>query len=325
MTSLSLPIIIIAGPTAGGKTSLSLELATTLPSGGECICADSMQIYQHMDIGTAKPTPAEQSTVPHHLIDIVHPTQDFTVHDWLTLAEEEIAAIRQRNKWPLVVGGTNLYIKSLLEGMFDGPRADDELREQLDRCSNDELRQQLISIDPKAAEQIHRNDRRRTIRAIEVYRISGKPISMLQSQWSNAPTGNLRSDAVVVWLDYPAEVINPRINARVKQMIADGLVDEVRELYDSNSLDRQSREALGYKQLIAHFDGECSLEEAIEEIKIRTRRYAKQQRTWLRRFAMYDNAIRIDGRSFDAKRAAADVMDQISRFRDGACPRDGVG
>jgi tRNA dimethylallyltransferase len=274
------PIILILGPTAGGKTSLAIELAKSLPNGGECICADSMQIYKRMDIGTAKPTKEEQEAAPHHLFDLVEPSeQGFTVDSWLTLANKTIDLIRCKGKWPIVVGGTNLYVQSLLFGMFDAPRANPQRRAELDERTNDELRETLQTLDPVATTRIHINDRRRTIRAIEVCELTGKPISEQQSQWYGQSP---REDACIIGLDWPVGKINRRINKRVKQMMDAGLLEEVQLL--QNELCPQATEALGYKQLLGHLNGDCDLEHAVERIKILTRRYAKAQRTWLKRF-----------------------------------------
>jgi len=294
------PPILILGPTASGKTELSLRLAERLPGGGECVCADSMQVYRGMDIGTAKPGPEERARAPHHLLDVVDPSDEsFSVERWLRLAEASIAEITSRGRWPIVVGGTNLYVKSLIDGLFDGPPADEALRAELAALSLDELRERLEAVDPAAAERIHRNDRRRSIRAIEVHAATGQPISSLQSQWDreevaraddSAPSDCDRPALRIIGLELPVETQNRRINDRVRQMVADGLVEEVRALHDAGVLGRQAVEALGYRQLVDHFEGRCSLEEAIEQTKIRTRRYAKQQRTWLRRFRVLPSA-----------------------------------
>jgi tRNA dimethylallyltransferase len=276
------PIIVILGPTAAGKTRLAIDLARRLPGGGECVGCDSMQVYRGMDVGTAKPTPDEQAAAPHHLLDVADPADDaFSVDRWLGLAEQAIAGIRARARWPIVVGGTNLYVKALLEGLFDGPPPDPQLRATLATRSIEALRAELVEIDPESAARIHANDRRRTIRAIEVYRTAGRPISELQQQWDR---GRVRDDAFLVGLDYPVEAINRRINARVRDMVAAGLFEEVRALAGAGALGPQAREALGYRQVLDHLEGRCSADEAVEQIKIRTRRFAKQQRTWLRRF-----------------------------------------
>lgn len=276
------PIILLVGPTAGGKTALAIEFARNLPGGGECIGADSMQVYRGMDIGTAKPTPRQRAAVPHHLLDVADPALDgFTVDTWLELAEAAIAEVRGRGHWPIVVGGTNLYVQALLHGLDEVPPPDPALRDELAALDDDALRAALLAADPAAAERIHRRDRRRTIRALEVHRTTGRPLSASQRSWS-APPG--RDDLLLVGLDLPVEATNRRINARVRAMVEAGLVEEVRALDAAGRLGPQAREALGYKQVLAHLRGEFELADAIEQTKIRTRRFAKQQRTWLRRF-----------------------------------------
>ncbi len=280
------PIVLILGPTAGGKTSLAISLANELPGGGECICADSMQVYTGMDIGTAKPTEEERAAAVHHLVDIANPSEDgFTVETWLTHANAVIEDIRSRGKWPIVVGGTNLYVQSLLFGLFDGPDCDQEKRDVLNAIENTKLQTRLRELDPEAAERIHINDKRRLVRAIEVCEATGFPLSSLQSQWGKPMP---REDAIIIGLNWPVKTINKRINARVKAMFNEGLLAEVEAIKEN--LGKQASEALGYKQILAHLRGECSLDEARERIKILTRRYAKQQRTWLRKFQILPSA-----------------------------------
>ena len=284
------PIILILGPTAGGKTSLSIELANRIEGGGECIIADSMQVYTGMDIGTAKPTAEEQSQAVHHLIDIADPRDDgFTVETWLTKANDIIEDVRSRGKWPIVVGGTNLYVQSLLFGLFDGPECDQEKRDELHAVPNPELLERLRKLDPEAADRIHVNDKRRLVRAVEVCEATGMPLSSLQAQWGKPMP---REDARMIGLTWPVKTINRRINSRVRTMFDQGLLNEVEGLKDS--LGKQASEALGYKQLLAYFEGKSTLEEAQERIKILTRRYAKQQRTWLKRFKILPSANFID-------------------------------
>jgi tRNA dimethylallyltransferase len=281
-----LPIVLILGPTAGGKTELAIALAGRLPGGGECICADSMQVYRGMDIGTAKPTAGQRAQVPHHLLDLLDPGEDgFSVDTWLGLAQGAIAEVRARARYPIVVGGTNLYVQALLEGLQEGPAPDPQLRTELEAGDPVALRRRLEAIDPEAARRIHPNDRKRTIRAVEVYELTGRRISAMQRQWHR---GEPRRDVRIIGLDYSVEAINTRINARVRAMIADGLVEEVRGL--GNGPGRQAAEALGYRQVLDHLAGRLSLEEAVEQIKIRTRRFARQQRTWLRRFRIHPQA-----------------------------------
>jgi tRNA dimethylallyltransferase len=286
-----LPIVLILGPTAGGKTDLAVDVACRLPGdpgGGECICADSMQVYRGMDIGTAKPTARQRAAVPHHLLDLLDPGEEgFSVDTWLDLARRAIAEVRRRGRYPIVVGGTNLYVQALLEGLQDGPAPDAGLRRELEATDPAALRRRLEAIDPAAARRIHPNDRKRTIRAVEVYELTGRRISDMQRQWHR---GTPRRDVRIIGLDYSVEAINRRINARVREMIQAGLVDEVRRLVRGGGPGRQAAEALGYRQVLDHLAGRMSLDEAAEQIKIRTRRLARQQRTWLRRFRVHPQA-----------------------------------
>ncbi len=302
------PIILILGPTAGGKTDLAITLANELEGGGECVIADSMQVYKGMDIGTAKPTQEEQSKAVHHLIDIADPRQEgFTVETWLKKAEEAIADIRGRGKYPIVVGGTNLYVKSLLFGLFDGPDCDHAKRECLNAESNTDLQERLHRLDPEAAQRIHINDKRRLVRAIEVCEATGTPLSSLQSQWGKPMP---REDAILIGLHWPVKTINRRINARVRNMFDEGFQSEVEGL--QHQLGKQAEQALGYKQLLCHLRGECSLDEAKEQMKIMTRRYAKQQRTWLRRFKAMPSAFFIDMENKGMQYAAKQALMHIS-------------
>jgi len=302
---------VIVGPTAGGKTALAVAVARRLHEHGtgvEVISADSMLIYKDMNIGTAKPTLEERAGVPHHLIDIVEPTDSFSVDQWLTLAEKCIADIRARGLVPIVVGGTHLYAKALLEGLFDSPEPDPAIREQLTAMDPIERRAELERVDPQAAERIHPNDARRTIRALEVYRQTGKPISEHQGQWDD---GRIRPDALLVGLEWPIGVINQRINARVKRMARSGLIDEVRALLAADGLGPQAREAVGYKQLIDFVDGSVSEEDALERIKIETRRLAKNQRTWLRRLRTVPNSLWISMEGCSAEDAAQIIVNKM--------------
>ncbi len=287
---------IIVGPTAGGKSALAVEVARVLAAAGrhaEIISADSVHIFRGMDIGSAKPTPEERGGNVHHLIDICDPAgPPFTVHDWLAEANRLIDSLRAQGVVPIVVGGTHLYIKSLLEGMFDGPGADEALRDELRGVGLPGLRAELERIDPAAARRIHPNDERRTIRAIEVYRLTGRAISEHQAQWDRED--RVRRDAVLVGLEWGIEEINRRINARVRTMIEQGLVGEVRSLHAAGRLGTQAREALGYKQIVDHLEGRCTLDEAVEAIKIETRRFGKNQRTWLRRLKRTPASLWID-------------------------------
>ncbi|MGD9693666.1 MAG: tRNA (adenosine(37)-N6)-dimethylallyltransferase MiaA [Phycisphaerales bacterium] len=291
----------IIGPTAAGKSDLGVELALRLP--GEVVSADSMQVYRGLDIGTGKLTQTERRAVPHHLLDILDPAESFSVDSWLRLANDACENIRARALTPVLVGGSLLYVKSFLEGLFEGPPADKTLRERLRAMDATARRTELERVDPKAASRIHFNDERRTIRALEVFHTTGVPISEHQQQWDAQP---VRTDVALVILDWPTEAINKRINARVRAMIDGGLVEEARRL--APTLGPQAREALGYKQLLSAFDAGGALEDAVEQIKIETRRFAKNQRTWLRRLSTTPRALRIDAGTTPLERWADLVL-----------------
>ena len=301
MTDAKLPRpILILGPTAGGKSDLAVELAERVPGGGEVIGADSMQVYRHMDAGTAKPPKELRDRVPHHLVDIVEPTERFTVADWLELAEGLIESLQAKGKTPILVGGTNLYLKALLEGMFQGPGKDEAFRETLTGVENQTLHDRLREVDPESAQRIEVNDRKRMVRALEVHHQTGETISALQQQWADGPREKYRHDPVMFGMHWPVEAINPRINLRVKAMFypeqvdpvlaaaacpnGESLPSETRRLHEAGLLGEQAGQALGYKQVLEHVAGDMSLEESFERTKVLTRRFAKQQRTWLRRF-----------------------------------------
>ena len=303
------PTLIIAGPTAAGKSDLAVAVALRLEESGvgaEIISADSMQVYRGMDIGTGKLTPAERRGVPHHLIDIREPEESFSVEAWRSLAEEAIAGARSRGSAPIVVGGSLLHVRALLDGLFDGPPADAALRAELEAMPAEARRAALERADPAAASRIHPNDVRRTGRALEVHRLTGKPISAWQEQWDAAPRG--RPGVVLLGLEWPIDAINRRINARVRSMIERGLVAEARGLWSGGRFGQQSREALGYKQLIDAFEGRCDEEKAVESIKVETRRFAKNQRTWLRRLRLTPGSVWIDAQATPSEDAASQAV-----------------
>jgi len=258
-----------------------------------------MQVYRGMDIGTAKPSVADRARVPHALVDVADPAEDgFTVERWLTLAREAEEEARRLGRWPILVGGTNLYVKAFLDGLFEGPPPSPELRRTLEALPAAELRRTLEARDPEAAARIHRNDRRRTIRALEVFLETGTPISHLQRQWGANDLTRFK-DLRLVGLDFPVEAINRRINARVREMMNQGLLEEVRALHVAGRLGPQARAAVGYRQMIEHLEGSMSLENTVEAIKIASRRLGKQQRTWLRRFRGLPNSRWFEGESED--------------------------
>ncbi|NBX26020.1 MAG: tRNA (adenosine(37)-N6)-dimethylallyltransferase MiaA, partial [Planctomycetes bacterium] len=279
---------------AGGKSELAMRLAAELPGGGEIVCADSMQVWRGMDVGTAKPTAQERARVPHHALDLADPHRDrFTAADWLQAAHRAIADIRRRGGWPIVVGGTNLYLRLLMEGMTEHAKPDPALRAELDAMDTAALRAELERVDPASAALLHPNDRRRAIRAIEILRASGVPASQARSQWSDAAPA-IPSDMRLVGLQWSTAAINARINERVQRMISSGWQREVHDLLNLGPLLPQPLEAVGYRELSEAAEGRISLAVALEAIKVRTRHYAKQQRTWLRKFSAAPGTLWIE-------------------------------
>lgn len=273
-------IIVILGPTASGKSALALALAESI--GAEILSVDSMQVYRGMDIGTAKPTKEEQRRVPHHLIDLVNPNEVFTVARFVEMADQVIAEAKRRAVPLVVTGGTPLYYKALFEGLFDGPGADAEVRSRLSAVSQDELHARLQQIDPAAAQRIHLNDRKRLVRALEVYELTGRPISSFQTDWE---ANTVRHEATWFGLLWEREALNRRINSRVKAMMEAGWLEETHSLVQRfSTLSKTAAEATGYHELIEHVEGRMSLDEAVEQIKIATRQLARRQMKWFKRF-----------------------------------------
>jgi tRNA dimethylallyltransferase len=298
-------IVIICGPTGIGKTSLAIQLAQYF--GGEIISADSMQIYQYMDIGTAKPTPDERAMVRHHLIDIVEPDQSFDAARFSSLAHEVIQTLHKRHLLPLIAGGTGLYIKALVHGLFRSRSADPEILRQLGenarQFGSQALYDRLLECDPQAAEKIHPNDTFRIIRALEVFQSTCKPISAYQRrhQFADQPYHVLK-----MGLYMPREALYNRINHRVDRMLADGLLDEVRKLLDTGyDASLKSMQAIGYRHMLQYLSGELDWDEAVRTMKRDTRRYAKRQMTWFRK----DSAIEWIERDDDET-----ALKQISHF-----------
>lgn len=280
---MSQRVNMLIGCTACGKSSVALTLAERL--GGEILSIDSMKIYRRMDIGTAKPSPEDRARIAHHLIDIIEPAEGYSLGRFMEDADRAIQEIDSRGKPIVAEGGTMMFVRGLLCGVFEGPAADLEfrrvLRERAAREGTATLHAELAKIDPGAAARIHPNDLRRIERAMEVYQACGLPISSLQTQWEQSRG---RYDCRVVALMRPKEELHRRINTRVHDMISKGLVDEVRELLASpGSMGDQAAQAVGYAEIIRHLAGELPLDKAIEQIKINTRHLAKSQRTWMRR------------------------------------------
>jgi tRNA dimethylallyltransferase len=306
---------VIVGPTAGGKTALAVALCQEYArrglSMGQAVTADAYQIYRGMDIGTAKPTAEEMDGTAHHLIDIVDPTERFTVADWLGRADDVVGRLIGNGIHPVVVGGTNLYIQTFLDGMFAAPEPSDSVMAEVESMDQPERRAKLFEVDPESHDRIDSNDLRRTRRALAVYLQTGTPITQLQKQWD--AEDHARPGAVLVGLHWASEEINPRINQRVKLMIESGLVEEARALWASGTLGGQASQAIGYKQLIEHFENRCTLDEAIERIKIDTRRFAKNQRTWLKRFrGRRSDSIWIDAAGVGVDEICMQIFDRLS-------------
>ena len=294
-----IPVIAVVGPTASGKTALSVELALRLS--GEIISADSMQIYKHMDIATAKPTEAEKKGVPHHLMDFLEPTEEFSVARFCELAKPLIADISGRGKTPIIAGGTGLYVDSLLGNVeFAEAQTDPALREELqkefDEIGIDAMLDRIRAFDPESADRlaVGRNPKR-ILRCIEVYRMTGMTQTELNAAQTAADTPYRATKLGLTAAD--REYLYERINRRVDIMLEDGLLDEARAFYSADS-GATSAAAIGYKELLPYLNGERSLDECVENLKRSTRRYAKRQLTWFRR----DPSIHwfeIDRMSFD--------------------------
>ncbi len=276
------PLICIVGPTAVGKTEIAIQLAQHLDA--EIVSLDSRQIYRGMDIGTAKPTPDQRGAVPHHLIDCVDVDQTFSVAEYQRLADTAIEEIRGRGKRTMAVGGAGLYFRGIIDGLFDGPGADAETRSKLQREADEHgnvaLHERLRRCDPETANRVHPNNLVRVIRALEIYELTGKPISSLQQQWKmNEPRYPFRAFG----LNIPRETLYQRIEERVDRMVEAGLIEEVKGLLDQgyprNCVAMQS---FGYKELIDYLDGKRTFDEAIALLKQNTRRFAKRQLTWFR-------------------------------------------
>ncbi|WAA10802.1 tRNA (adenosine(37)-N6)-dimethylallyltransferase MiaA [Fervidibacillus albus] len=273
-------LLVIIGPTAVGKTKLSIDLAKKFT--GEIISGDSMQIYRGMDIGTAKISPDEMNGIPHHLLDIKDPRESFSVAEFQQLVRKKITEISNRNRLPILVGGTGLYVQSVIYD-YQFPDVEDEkvrkqLEKQVEEKGIDFLFHQLQQIDREYARLIHPNNRRRLIRALEVYYATGKTMT----EWKLNQKIEAVYDSVVIGLTMERSRLYERINDRVDEMIANGLVEEAKRLYDQGLTNVQATQAIGYKELFAYFDGTVTFDEAVANLKQNTRKFAKRQFTWFR-------------------------------------------
>ncbi|WLD95236.1 tRNA (adenosine(37)-N6)-dimethylallyltransferase MiaA [Alkalihalobacillus sp. AL-G] len=295
-------LVAVVGPTAVGKTKTSIELAKTFA--GEIVNCDSMQIYREMDIGTAKIKPDEMEGIPHHLFDICMPDEEYSVAEYQHDANEVIDEIHGRNHLPIMVGGTGLYVRAVAHNyQFDetprNPDYREELEKYVDDCGADALHDRLTKVDSERAKQIHPNNTRRVIRALEIFQMTGSAFS---SKHEPESPFNL----ALVGLTMERDLLYERINHRVDLMVEEGLFDEVKKLYEANIQNTQSVQAIGYKEIYRYFDGGYSREKAIETLKRNSRRYAKRQLTWFRH--------QLDVEWFDMTTTPDEKIPSILRF-----------
>lgn len=297
----------LTGPTASGKTAVGVELALQL--GAEIVSLDSMALYRGMDIGTAKPSPSERRGVPHHLVDVLDPAEECSLAHYVAAAHRVTAEIRGRGREVLFVGGTPLYLKALLRGIFQGPAADWEFRRRLQAEAESKeagwLHAQLATVDPVSAGRLHPGDVRRLIRALEVFEKTGRPMSDWQRQFDRArPAGACR----VFALDWPRPELHRRIDARVDAMFAAGFVEEARKLLaNPGGLSHTARQALGYREIWAHLEGRFDLDATVLLVKTHTRQFAKRQSTWFRSLS---ECRRVAGAEAGAPALAASIAAQ---------------
>lgn len=304
--------VFLSGPTASGKTALAVRIAQKIDV--EIISLDSMAIYKKMDIGTAKPNLEERGGIVHHLIDIIEPEEEFSLASYLKEATRIVDEIRSRGKKVLFAGGTPLYLKGALRGIFDGPPADPDFRTTLEKEEFGKgigyLHDRLKKVDPITADRLHPNDRRRIIRALEVLEKSGYPISYYQQQFDRPASPD---DAVVFVLDWKREILYDRINQRVDHMIENGLLEEARSLFEADPPPgKTARQAVGYRELFDYFQQKISFEEAVDLIKQHSRNFAKSQGTWFRSLPEC-NFLAVD-ESIDWDLLADQIIDRISSF-----------
>lgn len=312
---MKIKLITVAGPTASGKTALSIALAERL--NGEIVSCDSMQIYRGMDIGTAKPTKDEMRGIPHHMIDVCEPTDNYSAADYAEAARTAIADISSRGHVPILCGGTGLYTDTLTDiSSLSAAPSDEAVRGRLlAECAeigNEKLHRRLAEIDPDSAEKIHPNNVRRVVRALEIYEITG----ISKTEWDRrSREADPPYDNTILVLDFlDRELLYRRIDSRVDIMVGLGLEDEVRRLYENGlfDIDCTAAQAIGYKEFLPYFRGECSLSEVTDKIKQYSRNYAKRQITW---FSKYKNALRIHPDTPEGDiRNAEDIADEAEKL-----------
>lgn len=303
-------IIVVSGPTASGKTALAVELAKKY--GGEVISADSMQIYTDMDVASAKATVEEQQGIPHHMMDFLDPSESFSVADWVKMAGECAEDIISRGKIPVICGGTGLYISSFVDNLqFDDSECDygfrDEMRKFAEENGAEALLEKLREVDPETASELHANNVSRVIRALEVYKTTGHTIAEAKRASRNAPSPY---EFILLTLDFEKrEQLHERINRRVELMLQNGLVQEARMCFDQPERPTAAQ-AIGCKELYPYFRGERTLEECVEELKLRTRQYAKRQLTWFRRDSRFHRIVICPGDGLaEAVEKASEIID----------------
>lgn len=273
--------IVLAGPTGVGKTNLSIKLAKRFNA--EIISADSMQVYKNLNIGTAKIMQKEMDGITHHMLDIITPIEKFSVGQYQNMVDNILNRLYKKNKNVIITGGTGLYIESITKGLADLPKENDAIREELSKLNNDELYNLLSEIDETASNKIHKNNRKKIIRAIEVYKITGEKISELQKN-------NIKNNQYIFYkyaLERDRKILYDRIDRRVDNMVLEGLIEEAKSIYNIYKNDIRKIEAIGYKEIFQYFENKCSLEEAINNIKKVSRNYAKRQFTWFKNIEDY--------------------------------------
>lgn len=303
-------IIVVSGPTASGKTALAVELAKKY--GGEVISADSMQIYTDMDVASAKATVEEQQGIPHHMMDFLDPSESFSVADWVKMAGKCAEDIISRGKIPVICGGTGLYISSFVDNLqFDNSECDYEFRDEMRKFAEENgaeaLLEKLREVDPETASELHANNVSRVIRALEVYKTTGHTIAEAKRASRNAPSPY---EFILLTLDFEQrEQLHERINRRVELMLQNGLVQEARTCFDQPERPTAAQ-AIGCKELYPYFRGERTLEECVEELKLRTRQYAKRQLTWFRRDSRFHRIVICPGDGLaEAVEKATEIID----------------
>lgn len=306
-----IPLIAVVGATASGKTALAAHLALCL--GGEVVSADSMQIYRELSVGTAKPTPEEMLGVRHHMLDFLSPEENYSVADYVAAAHEVIADIHARGKIAVIAGGTGLYVDSLIRDVDFDEETSKEVRAaveaETEKIGAEAMLSRLAEFDPESAEKLHPNNVKRIIRAVEFYRVHGVPISEHQRRTREKES---RYSALYMMIDRPREELYERINMRVGLMLDGGLEAEARALYEKRgTIGKTAAQAIGYKEMFRYFDGELSLEEASDEIRLRSRQYAKRQLTWFRRNGQM-NYLPPENAADEAERLAREFLKNFS-------------